>query len=142
MKTSKSIVCKCERCNKPFKAYTHEDKSLCKACKAVIDEEKLESMTGEKIHKSMTRTPLDAAMDRCRNTDISMKLFFAEMDERDAEKKRKNGAAMTLKCKDCGREFTITVGEKEFYESKSLFLPVRCSSCRKNRKANGDGGNG
>lgn len=141
MKTSKSVVCKCERCNKPFKAYTHEDKTLCKACKAVINEEKLESMTGEKILKTMTRTRLDAVMNRCRNTDINMQLFFAEMDARVAEKKRKNEAAMTLKCKDCGKEFTITVGEKEFYESKSLFLPVRCSSCRKNRKANGDGEN-
>ena len=139
MKTSKSVVCKCERCNKPFKAYTHEDKSLCKACKAVINEEKLESMTGMKIRKSMTRTQLDAVASRRRSTDINVKLFFAEMDARDAEKKRKNEAAMTLKCKDCGEEFTITVGEKEFYESKSLFLPVRCSSCRKNRKANNDG---
>ena len=137
MKTSKSVVCKCERCNKPFKAYVKEAEMLCRACKAIINEEKLESMTGEKITKSMTRTAHDAVMNSCRSTDVNMKLMFAEMDARDAEKKRKNEAAMTLKCKDCGEKFTITVGEKEFYESKGLFLPVRCSSCRKNRKANG-----
>lgn len=138
MKTSKSVVCKCERCNKPFKAYAAEEKMLCKACKAIINEEKLESMTGEKIPKSMTRTAHDAVMNSRRSIDIVMKLFFAEMNARDAEKSE---AAMTLKCKDCGKEFTITVGEKEFYESKGLFLPVRCSSCRKNRKENGNGEN-
>lgn len=136
MKTSKSVVCKCERCNKPFKAYAAEEKMLCKSCKAVLAEEKLESMTGEKIPKTMTRTRLDAVMNSCRSINVNTKLMFAEMDARDSEEKRKNGAAMILKCKDCGEEFTITVGEKEFYESKGLFLPVRCSFCRRYRKTN------
>lgn len=38
-------------------------------------------------------------------------------------------------CKDCGNEFTITVSEQNFYESKELALPKRCESCRKARKA-------
>lgn len=33
-------------------------------------------------------------------------------------------------CKDCRRDFTITMGEKVFYEDKGLKLPVRCKSCR------------
>lgn len=37
-------------------------------------------------------------------------------------------------CKDCGNEFTITVSEQNFYESKQLALPKRCESCRKARK--------
>ena len=82
MKTSKSVVCKCERCSKPFKAYEEQEHPLCRECRVL------------------------------RSSAFEKRI-----------------------CKDCGKEFTITVGEKEFYESKSLFLPVRCSSCRKNRKA-------
>ena len=37
-------------------------------------------------------------------------------------------------CKDCGKEFTITASEQEFYESKELALPKRCADCRKARK--------
>lgn len=37
-------------------------------------------------------------------------------------------------CKDCGKEFTITVSEQNFYESKELALPKRCEECRKARK--------
>jgi CxxC-x17-CxxC domain-containing protein len=42
----------------------------------------------------------------------------------------------TLVCRDCGREFTFTAGEQEFYASKGLTNdPVRCSTCRAARKA-------
>ena len=37
-------------------------------------------------------------------------------------------------CKDCGKEFTITKGEKEFYDKMEWVLPVRCHDCRKKRK--------
>jgi hypothetical protein len=37
-------------------------------------------------------------------------------------------------CKDCKNEFTFTVGEQEFYESKGFSEPVRCASCRAKRK--------
>lgn len=37
-------------------------------------------------------------------------------------------------CKDCGKEFTITVGEQKFYEKNELHLPVRCKECREKRK--------
>ena len=40
-----------------------------------------------------------------------------------------------LTCIDCGKEFTITNGEHEHYESKNLPLPRRCPECRKARKA-------
>lgn len=43
---------------------------------------------------------------------------------------------LVLTCKECGNEFTITVSEQEFYESKGLALPKRCHDCRKARKAN------
>ena len=41
-------------------------------------------------------------------------------------------------CKDCNKEFTITVSEQKFYESKELALPKRCADCRAARKAAND----
>ncbi len=42
----------------------------------------------------------------------------------------------TLICRDCGREFTFTSGEQEFYASKGLQNdPVRCPECRNSRKS-------
>ena len=41
-----------------------------------------------------------------------------------------------LACRDCGGSFVFTAGEQEFYASKGLqHDPVRCPSCRSNRKA-------
>ena len=38
-------------------------------------------------------------------------------------------------CKDCGEEFIFTMGEQGFYKEKGFENdPVRCSSCRKDRK--------
>jgi len=41
----------------------------------------------------------------------------------------------TLVCRDCGQEFTFTVGEQEFYESHGLQNePGRCPECRAARR--------
>jgi len=41
-----------------------------------------------------------------------------------------------LACRDCGSSFVFTAGEQEFYSTKGLTHdPVRCPSCRANRKA-------
>ncbi len=40
-----------------------------------------------------------------------------------------------INCKDCGKEFTFTVSEQEFYEEKGFTNdPVRCKECRMNKK--------
>ena len=42
-----------------------------------------------------------------------------------------------LLCKDCGKEFTFTAGEQEFYKEKGFENdPVRCPECRRQRKNN------
>ena len=42
-----------------------------------------------------------------------------------------------LTCRDCGAEFTFTVGEQQFYAEKGFTNePTRCPDCRKARKAN------
>ncbi len=41
---------------------------------------------------------------------------------------------IVLTCKDCGKEFTFTEGEQQFYQEKGFSNPVRCAECRKARK--------
>jgi CxxC-x17-CxxC domain-containing protein len=51
-------------------------------------------------------------------------------------------ADKTLTCRDCGREFTFTAGEQEFYSQRGLMNePRRCYDCRQARRTGGgDGG--
>ncbi len=47
----------------------------------------------------------------------------------------------TLTCRDCGAQFTFTVGEQEFYAEKGFTNePSRCPSCRAANKASRGGG--
>ncbi len=46
----------------------------------------------------------------------------------------------TLTCSDCGREFTFTASEQEFFAQKGFTTPGRCPSCRAARKAAREGG--
>jgi CxxC-x17-CxxC domain-containing protein len=49
----------------------------------------------------------------------------------------------TLTCRDCGRQFTFTAGEQEFYQSRGLTNdPGRCPECRAANKASRGGGGG
>lgn len=49
-------------------------------------------------------------------------------------------ADKTMTCRDCGREFTFTAGEQEFYDQKGFTnAPSRCPDCRSQRKASGGG---
>lgn len=49
----------------------------------------------------------------------------------------------TIKCKDCGQEFSWTAEEQEFYQQKGFNAPQRCKDCRvKARAAFNNGGHG
>lgn len=39
-----------------------------------------------------------------------------------------------LNCADCGKDWVFTAGEQQFFYSKGLATPKRCSPCRKARK--------
>ena len=41
---------------------------------------------------------------------------------------------ITKKCRQCGKEFTLTDGEIDFFKGKGLELPSRCADCRKKNK--------
>ena len=52
-------------------------------------------------------------------------------------------ADKTLVCRDCGQEFTFSVGEQEFYLSRGLMNePSRCPECRAARRRERRGGYG
>lgn len=42
---------------------------------------------------------------------------------------------ITKKCRQCGKEFTLSDGEIDFFKGKGLELPSRCADCRKKNKA-------
>ncbi len=46
----------------------------------------------------------------------------------------------SLQCADCGRTFTFTAGEQEFYQERGYSDPRRCPDCRAARKAGRPGG--
>ena len=41
----------------------------------------------------------------------------------------------TLTCTDCGKQFTFTASEQEFFAKKGFSDPSRCPDCRAARKA-------
>ncbi|MBI4447285.1 MAG: zinc-ribbon domain-containing protein [Acidobacteria bacterium] len=40
-----------------------------------------------------------------------------------------------IQCVDCGKDFTFSAKEQEFYQSKGFSQPKRCKPCRDKRKA-------
>ena len=44
-------------------------------------------------------------------------------------------ADRTLSCRDCGKQFTFTAGEQEFYQTRGFSDPTRCADCRAARKS-------
>lgn len=52
-------------------------------------------------------------------------------------KKALEGSApqdLLLKCWECGKRFTFTVGEQQIYKQKGFKFPKRCKKCRNQRK--------
>ena len=47
---------------------------------------------------------------------------------------KRNEIVETITCKDCGQEFHLTAGEKEYFDKLGFTSPVRCPACRKARK--------
>jgi CxxC-x17-CxxC domain-containing protein len=43
----------------------------------------------------------------------------------------------TLTCEDCGKDFTFTAGEQEFFDQKGFTPPRRCKDCRMAKKTAG-----
>ncbi len=46
---------------------------------------------------------------------------------------------ITKECKQCGKQFTISDSEINFYKSRNLSIPKRCKECRRSNKKGNDG---
>jgi CxxC-x17-CxxC domain-containing protein len=58
-----------------------------------------------------------------------------------SERLKRLSADITLRCRECGRDFIFTTGEQAFYASRGLTnQPSRCPECRAARKASQSGG--
>ena len=58
----------------------------------------------------------------------------AAADQTPAEEAPAGGGDKTLKCEECGANFTFTAGEQEFYTEKGFTPPKRCQDCRQAKK--------
>ncbi|MEG1142005.1 MAG: zinc-ribbon domain containing protein [Clostridia bacterium] len=50
---------------------------------------------------------------------------------------KKDLEGIKIRCKECGRPWTITEGEVTWYQEKGFELPKRCYLCRKKAKERG-----
>lgn len=126
MKHNKNVIMKCSKCNKPFKAYGPTDTPICAACKKVEDEERLRD-SGIVTKKRMVRTESDVR--------YNLVAPLVAISEKEAKKRdHDEEIAETIVCKECGEEFSITNGEKEWYLKRNLAIPTRCLLCRCRRK--------
>ncbi len=74
--------------------------------------------------------------DRLRNLRTSVcGNCFKEMIEKSRQEKEtwKNSPARWISCRNCGRSFSITNGEIEYFNRKGYNLPTRCPNCRNKR---------
>jgi hypothetical protein len=45
-----------------------------------------------------------------------------------------------ITCSDCGKTFTFSEGEQDFYQQKNMSDPKRCKECRQAKKEQRGGG--
>ena len=64
---------------------------------------------------------------------------FLENDSMSAElfptRLKRNINRIYIECKDCGREFSISIDNAEFFNNKGLEIPKRCPACRKRKQS-------
>lgn len=58
----------------------------------------------------------------------------ANHDEEDKETDLVLPEDIEIRCKSCGKVFTFSIGEQEFYKSKNFPAPKRCKKCSKKRR--------
>lgn len=134
---------KCECCGRQF-YYTNRTKVLHKIGKSDFDFKKqrwckdCKKQTIKCVHcgREVPIYQIREFEDRLRNQRISVcGNCFKEMIEESKREKEawKNSVAQYKSCRSCGRSFSITHGEIEFFNKKGYDLPTRCPNCRKKR---------
>lgn len=134
---------KCECCGRKF-YYTNRTKVLHEIGKSDFDFKKQRWCKDCKKRTTKCRhcgreTPIYQIRefeDRLRNLRISVcGKCFKEMIEKSKQEKEawRNSEARWILCRNCGKRFSVTNGEIEYFSRKGYNLPTRCPNCRKNR---------
>lgn len=111
---------------------------LCPECRDLLKKRKKEMGGMAHVCKTCGKTFTHSALSVIRCALKGQELFEecpeCRKTNRDANSKRKEVVA-TLSCKECGKEFNVTAGEKEFFVKHGLeHMPARCPECRHKRK--------
>jgi len=69
------------------------------------------------------------------NASFALALLDPSMNISSTGVSETNMSDQNLTCVDCGKQFTFTESEQEFYQSKGFSTPGRCPDCRAARKA-------
>ena len=69
------------------------------------------------------------------NASLKLALLDTSMNISSTGVSETNMSDQNLTCTDCGKQFTFTESEQEFYQSKGFSTPGRCPDCRAARKA-------
>lgn len=114
--------CRSENCNcEEPKEWLDERGGFCEECARDIVEEYNCSRCG----KEMVLTNYDVYVKKRRKHKCCNECYEAL-----------NQVYTKANCIDCGQEFEISIGDKDFYEQKRFSLPKRCSKCRELKRDN------
>ena len=114
-----------------FKHDKNKTYAKCKICGKEYDEESLE--------QGICRACLnDGDKYRCANCGCEMVYTNYQKFIKHGKRyeicrdcyEKKNTVYKRMTCRDCGRVFEITYGQKEFFDKKGFSLPTRCEDCR------------
>ena len=68
-----------------------------------------------------------------------LRIMNEDLGQSDTKKAQKlKQEAITLNCRQCGKEFLFTAAEHEFYREKGFNTPRRCKKCRTTGKTHSD----
>ena len=104
---------KCKLCGREYEE-DHLERGICRACLNDGDKYKC-----ARCGREMLYTNYQKYIKKAKRYDICHDCY-----------ERKNTVWERRICKDCGRTFEITYGEKEFFDKKGFSLPTRCENCR------------
>ena len=112
-KDKNKVYAKCKLCNKEYEEERLEQ-GICRECLNKGETYHCASCGCEMVYTNYQKyIKRSKKYEICKNCSDKKNIIF----------ERRN-------CKDCGKVFEITYGEKEFFEKKGFSLPWRCENCR------------
>lgn len=155
-----SVVSKQTKCIKCGKALTHEETLLCESCATKYEKQKCEScgnifyVTNYDKYKNPDKVIRRFCLE-CREKknkanelvevgicEVCKKPIFEKRYKVTPSSDKKpyrthkecwDKVFVTKECVTCHSEFSLTYGEKIYYDSKEFPLPKRCPACRKKK---------